>query len=205
MGSNELCSFIEYTLKVKIFNKGDYDLNSGIEKKYFQDLVSSAVLIPIYKKENSYFTILTKRSSNLNSHPGQISFPGGRYEKKDISIEQTAIREADEEIGVKKSNIRLLGRLDHYQTRTGFDIVPIVCFLNSLPTLKKQISEVDEIFFVPLSFLLSSKNHQIHKKKWKGKDRFFYAITYKKYYIWGATAGIIVNFYEKLNGHRNVA
>ena len=138
MGSNELCSFIEYTLKVKIFNKGDYDLNSGIEKKYFQDLVSSAVLIPIYKKENSYFTILTKRSSNLNSHPGQISFPGGRYEKKDISIEQTAIREADEEIGVKKSNIRLLGRLDHYQTRTGFDIVPIVCFLNSLPKLNNS-------------------------------------------------------------------
>lgn len=158
-----------------------------------ENLIEAAVLIPIVERNNGLKVILTKRSNNLKQHPGQVSFPGGKSEKTDKSLVATALRETKEEIGINNKNVEILGQLSKHVTITGFKITPFIGKIRTGFSTKIQISEVSEIFEVPLSYLSNPKNFRVESVKWKGKKRFFYSIPYGPYYIWGATARILKN------------
>ena len=175
---------------------GDHDLNPGTRST--GPYIPAAVLIPLILHVNETTVLLTRRTENLTSHPGQISFPGGQMENTDGTPEETALRETEEEIGLHRSSVDIIGRLSDYETRTGYRVTPFVGLVDPPIYLKKNLNEVAEFFEVPLSFLLDPINHQRHSQIQEGAKRNFYAIPYKQYYIWGATAGILVNFYEVL-------
>jgi 8-oxo-dGTP pyrophosphatase MutT (NUDIX family) len=160
--------------------------------------IAAAVLFPIVLGEPWPTVVLTRRAEHLRDHPGQISFPGGRVDASDLSPEQTALREAREEIGLASRHVEIAGFLPEYQTRTGYRITPVVGFLTPPFALRPDPSEVAEIFEAPLSFLLDPANHQRHAREHQGRTRqgrtrHFFAIPYGHYFIWGATAGIIVS------------
>jgi 8-oxo-dGTP pyrophosphatase MutT (NUDIX family) len=142
--------------------------------------------------------IFTQRAAHLKDHSGQVSFPGGRMAAGDPSPEATALRETREEIGLESERVEILGRLPEYHTRTGYRITPVVGVVALPLELRADASEVDEIFEVPLAFLLDPANHQRHSREWQGELRWFFAMPYEGRYIWGATAGMLVNLYRLL-------
>jgi len=158
----------------------------------------ASVLIPIVEREHELTMLFTRRTAHLRSHSGQISFPGGRAEPADPTPESTALRETHEEIGLAPERVRVLGRLGDYSTRTGYRITPVVGAVAAPLELRPDAGEVEEVFEVPLSFLLDPQNHQRHSREFQGEMRWFYAIPYRDYYIWGATAGMLVNLYRHL-------
>ena len=178
--------------------RSDFDLNKNIDLNLDKKYKIAAVLIPILKTIDGYYIIFTKRKEGLRHHPGQISFPGGRSEKDDKSLQETAIRESYEEIGLQSKNIDILGRVNNYFTGTGFRITPYVAFINNSFNAKINYDEVDEIFRVPLSFLLDSSNHKKGYKLFNEQKIYYHFISYNNYYIWGATAGILINLYQSL-------
>ena len=141
---------------------------------------------------------LTGRTAPLATHAGQISFPGGRIEAGDGSPEQAALRETIEEIGLKPRHVTVLGRLDDYLTRTRFHITPVVGLVEPSFTLRLDPFEVDMVFEVPLAFFLDPTNHHRHSRTHQGRQRLFYAMPYGEHYIWGATAGMLMNLYQVL-------
>ena len=153
----------------------------------------AAVLVPIVLREPEPTVLLTRRTDHLHHHPGQVSFPGGRVEDEDASPIDTALRETEEEISLHRAHVELLGCLPRYQTGTGFDITPVVGLVT--PPFELQIDpfEVAEVFEVPLSFLLDESNHQRHSAVIRGVQREYYAMPYGEYFIWGATAGMLVS------------
>ena len=161
-------------------------------------LNAAAVLMPIVVRPEELTVLFTRRTAHLRAHSGQISFPGGRVEGRDASAEATALRETQEEIGLAPTRVELLGRLADYHTRTGFRVTPVVGVVNLPFVLSLDAHEVDEAFEVPLSFLLDPANHQRHSREFQGRQVPYYAIPYRDYYIWGATAGMLVNFYRHL-------
>lgn len=179
--------------------RSDWDLNP----EFMADLAAmapprpAAVLIPIVAR-SSLTVLLTQRTETLSSHAGQIAFPGGRADETDPSIVATALREAEEEIGLDASLIEPIGFLDGYRTGTGFHITPVVAIVQPTFELKLAAGEVAEVFEVPLDFLLNAANHQRDEREWRGRRRAFYAIPYRERYIWGATAGMIKNLHERL-------
>jgi len=160
----------------------------------------AAVLVPIVDRAAGLTMLLTQRASHLRNHSGQVSFPGGRVAEEDATPEATALREAREEIGLDPARVDLLGRMPEYHTRTGFRITPVVGVLTPPFELLADANEVDEIFEVPLAFLLDPANHQRHSREWQGETRWFYAMPYERHYIWGATAGMLVNLSRRLSG-----
>jgi 8-oxo-dGTP pyrophosphatase MutT (NUDIX family) len=161
-------------------------------------LKAAAVLLPIVARPEELTVLFTRRTAHLRAHSGQISFPGGRVEGRDASAEETALRETHEEIGLARTRVELLGRLADYHTRTGFRVTPVVGLVSTPFELRLDAHEVDEAFEVPLSFLLDPANHQRHSREFQGRQVQYYAIPYRDYYIWGATAGMLVNFYRHL-------
>jgi 8-oxo-dGTP pyrophosphatase MutT (NUDIX family) len=162
----------------------------------------AAVLVPLvlheYRKNNPT-VLLTRRTDHLHDHPGQISFPGGGMEADDASAEETALREAEEEIGLAPERIELIGRLPDYLIGTGFRVTPVVGLLRSPIKLKLDSFEVAEAFEVPLAHFLDPANHQRHSARMKdGKIRDFHAMPYGDYFIWGATAGMLMTLYRLL-------
>ena len=141
--------------------------------------------------------ILTLRTSHLSSHAGQIAFPGGKLDKGELAVD-TALRESEEEIGLSAEFVEPLGFLDLYRTRTGFAVTPVVALIRPGYELKPNPQEVEDVFEVPLAFLMDEANHLTHSRRWQGKDRYYYAIPYGERYIWGATAGIIRNLHRRL-------
>lgn len=142
--------------------------------------------------------ILTQRAAHLNDHAGQISFPGGKIDATDASPLDTALREAEEEIGLDRSFVEPIGYLDLYGTGFGFRILPMVARVKPGFDLRINESEVDNAFEVPLSFLMDPANHQIHSKEFRGVARSYYAMPFAERYIWGATAGILRVLYERI-------
>jgi 8-oxo-dGTP pyrophosphatase MutT (NUDIX family) len=142
--------------------------------------------------------LLTQRTAHLRDHPGQISFPGGRVEPEDASPAHTALREAEEEIGLSSSNVEIIGYLPEYRTGTGFRITPVVAIVRPPFELHPDSFEVAEIYEVPLAFLMDPANHQQHVAHYRGKMRTYCAMTYGDCFIWGATAGMIVTLYKAL-------
>lgn len=161
-------------------------------------LVPAAVLVPLVLRESGLTVLLTRRAEHLQDHPGQISFPGGRCEPDDASVVDTALREAQEEVGLLPSTVEVLGQLPHYPTGTGFLVSPVVGLAMPPFELALDETEVQEAFEVPLSFLLDARNHQKHRREVAGQWREYYAMPYGDYFIWGATAGMLVMLREYL-------
>lgn len=164
-------------------------------------LTSAAVLFPIVLRDSGNTVLLTQRTAHLRDHAGQISFPGGRVEVEDLSPIHTALRETEEEIGLSRERIQILGFLPEYRTGTGFRITPVVGLVQPPFTLQPDPFEVAEIFEVPLSFLLNPANHRRHSIHYQGALRHFFAMPYGDYFIWGATAGMIRSLTERLALH----
>jgi 8-oxo-dGTP pyrophosphatase MutT (NUDIX family) len=157
----------------------------------------AAVLVPVVMREEPTL-LLTERSSALRQHSGQIAFPGGRVDSTDDSILAAACREAQEEIGLDSRFISPLGYLDAYLSTTNYLVIPVVARVSPSYTLNINPHEVADVFEVPLSFLMDPARHELHSREWKGKLRRYYAMPYEGRYIWGVTAGIIRNLYERL-------
>jgi 8-oxo-dGTP pyrophosphatase MutT (NUDIX family) len=176
---------------------GDYLLNPRMGQA--DNLIPAAVLIPVVNREDELKVLFTRRAANLAQHAGQISFPGGHIEESDNEPIDAALRETEEEVGLPRHHIDVIGQLENYISRTGFEITPIVGVIEPPFTVVPQPSEVAEVFEVPLSFLLNPENHHRHTREISGENREFYAMPYGEYYIWGVTAGILVNLYEYLS------
>mgnify|MGYP001822289191 CR=1 FL=1 len=158
----------------------------------------AAVLVPLVQHRQGTTVLLTQRTDHLHDHPGQVSFPGGRMEKLDTSPVRTALRETEEEIGLPSELVEVGGYLDPYQTGTGFRVTPVVGFVRPGFELELDSFEVARAFEVPLSFVLDPVNHERHHREVRGQRRQFYVLPYRDHYIWGATAAMLVNLYEKL-------
>ena len=161
-------------------------------------LTAAAVLVPIVLGEPEMSVIFTQRTTHLKAHSGQVSFPGGRAEPHDPTPEFTALREAQEEIGLSMERVEVLARLPDYLTRTGFRVTPVVGLLQPPLELKPDPREVEAIFEVPLSFLLDPRNHQRRTRELQGRQVGYYAMEFGGRTIWGATAGMVVNLYRHL-------
>ena len=153
----------------------------------------AAVLVPLVRRENGLTVLLTRRTAHLNEHAGQISFPGGRSEPGDAYAAETALREAAEEIGLAAERVEVLGELHEYVTVTGYRVTPVVGLVTPPLELRLDDFEVAEVFEVPLEFLLDPANHLRNRIVHGGRQRHYYAIPYRQYYIWGATAGMLMN------------
>ncbi len=169
----------------------DFDLNPDVTLAPGRKLRPAGVLVPILCTESAAQVYLTKRSSALKHHPGQIAFPGGKQDENDEDIAQTALREASEEIGLDPDNVRVLGQMPVHETVTGFVVTPVVAQVLNPFTPKPEVGEVDEVFTAPLSHLMDPAQYQIQGRRWRGSRRHYYTVPYGPYYIWGATARIL--------------
>jgi 8-oxo-dGTP pyrophosphatase MutT (NUDIX family) len=180
--------------------RSDYDFNPEFRRPPGEvKLTPAAVLMPIIAKPVPT-VLFTQRTSTLTRHAGQVSFPGGRVDPTDETALATALRETHEETGITSDFVTVAGFMDGYETGTGFAILPVVGVLREGFTLMPNPAEVNEIFEVPLTFLLDPKNRERQSREWQGQKREFYAFNYGSHYIWGATAAILVNFAERFAG-----
>jgi 8-oxo-dGTP pyrophosphatase MutT (NUDIX family) len=175
--------------------RGDHDLNPGVT---LRPLRSAAVLLGIVERAGEARVVLTQRTEALPTHAGQISLPGGKVDDADPGPVEAALRESREEIGLEDDLVRVIGMLDTYQTGTGYRILPVVGLVSDAFEPRPEPREVAEVFEVPLAFLMNPDNHQRHSREWQGARRYFYAMPYQHRYIWGATAGILRNLYDRV-------
>ena len=163
-------------------------------------LVQAAVLIPIINRATGPTILLTRRTASLRHHAGQISFPGGRVDATDRDAVHTALREAQEEIGLPPDSVKVCGFLAPYVTGTGYCVTPIVGWIDKLAPLTPSLKEVDHVFEMPLSYIMDPLNRQTRSAMWYGRLRTFYVYDFKHKYIWGATAGMLAMFADRLMG-----
>jgi 8-oxo-dGTP pyrophosphatase MutT (NUDIX family) len=157
-----------------------------------RDLVAAAVLVPIVLREPELTVLLTQRTAHLHDHAGQVSFPGGRCETGDASPVATALREAQEEVGLDHARVEVLGMLPEYITGTGFAVTPVVGLIHPPLNLKLDDFEVADVFEPPLAFLLDPANRSRQRLEYRGEWREYWAIPWRGRYIWGATAAMLV-------------
>lgn len=179
--------------------RGDHILNPDLYREGLSAIAKpAAVLVPIVTRETGATILLTKRASALRRHAGQVAFPGGRIDPEDESPLAAALREADEEIGLDRTCVTPIGFLDAYLTHSGYRILPLVAFVTPPFALVCNPDEVDEAFEVPVEFLMEPANHQQETRIREGISRMFYAMPFGERRIWGVTAGILRNLYERL-------
>jgi len=169
----------------------DYDLNPEIILPAGRKLRAAGVLVAVISTGGVARVILTKRSSALKHHPGQIAFPGGKQDLGDVDITATALREAHEEIGLDPANVEVLGHLPKHETVTGFDVTPVLARVSHPFVARAEVGEVDEVFEVPLSHLLALPHFRVEQRRWRGSWRRYYTVPFGPYYVWGATARIL--------------
>jgi 8-oxo-dGTP pyrophosphatase MutT (NUDIX family) len=184
--------------EIRASTRGDHDLNPG-ETPPSAALRPAAVLVPLIDRRDGMTVLLTQRTAHLSAHAGQISFPGGRAEEQDADAVATALRETEEEVGLPRKLISVVGRLDTYVTGTGFEITPIVGIVTPGYVLDIDPFEVAEVFEVPLSYILDRRNHNRTERESAGRIRVFFVLPYQGRNIWGATAGMLVNLAEVLS------
>jgi 8-oxo-dGTP pyrophosphatase MutT (NUDIX family) len=180
------------------WNKSDDDMNE--QARMIPDGVvtkPASVLIAIVNRGGVPYVVLTQRTAHLSNHGGQIAFPGGRRDDGETAL-QAALREAQEETGLAPEFVSPLGYLDGYLTVTHYLVTPVVALLREGFSLQAHAHEVDDIFEVPLSFLMNLENCQTHERAWKGMVRYYFVFPHGERYIWGATAGMIRNLYDRL-------
>ena len=161
-------------------------------------MTPASVLVPIIAHEAALTVLFTRRTAQLRRHSGQVSFPGGRAEPDDATPEHTALRETHEEIGLPPERVEVLARMPEYLTRTGYRVTPVVGLIAPPLQLVPDSREVEEVFEVPLAFLLDPRNAQRRTREIEGRTVGFYAFEYQERVIWGATAGMIVNLHRML-------
>lgn len=169
----------------------DYDLNPETVLPEGRKLRPAGVLVPVLVQGGAARVILTKRSSALKHHPGQIAFPGGKQDPGDPTIIDAALREAHEEIALAPDNVEVLGTLPAHETVTGFLVTPVIGLIRAPFTPIPEAGEVEEVFDVPLAHVLDTEKFTIEGRRWRGSKRRYYAVPYGPYYIWGATARIL--------------
>jgi 8-oxo-dGTP pyrophosphatase MutT (NUDIX family) len=178
--------------------RGDLDLDPVVwEKAGIKATKPAAVLVPVVERDQPS-VLLTQRTADLTNHSGQIAFPGGRIDPEDESPLHAALREAHEEIGLDSQFIDPIGYLDLYLTFSGYRILPLLARVGPGFKLALNPTEVTEAFEVPLEFLMTPGNHQRHSRDWRGIERHYYAMPFGDRYIWGVTAGILRNLYERI-------
>lgn len=178
---------------------GDHDLDPSVAEAIaaVRPIRPAAVLVPIVERAEPT-VLFTQRTAHLTDHAGQISFPGGKIDASDASPAAAALREAAEEIGLAPHFIESIGYLDIHMTTRGYRIVPTLARVRPGFDLQLNRAEVDDAFEVPLAFLMAPENHKLHSRDWNGMTRTFYAMPFGDRYIWGATAGILRNLYERI-------
>jgi 8-oxo-dGTP pyrophosphatase MutT (NUDIX family) len=180
--------------------RGDLDVDPALwERAGVAAIRPAAVLVPVVDRPEPA-VLLTQRTADLASHAGQVAFPGGKIDPSDATPAAAAMREADEEIGLRHGMIEPIGYLDLYLTFSGFRILPTVARIAPEYRLTLNPSEVADAFEVPLAFLMDVQNHALHSRDWKGVNRRYYAMPFGERYIWGVTAGILRNLYERIYG-----
>jgi len=178
--------------------RGDHDADPVMAKiEQVRPIRPAAVLVPVVDHPEPT-VLLTQRSAHLPDHAGQVSFPGGKIDKSDAHPLDSALREAEEEIGLDRGHVEPLGYLDLYMTTLGYRIVPVIARVKPGFALTLNTSEVDNTFEVPLAFLMDQANVQRHSRDWQGMTRHYYAITFGERYIWGVTAGILRNLHDRI-------
>ena len=172
-------------------DSSDFDLNPDVVLPEGRVLRPAAVLVGIATFGAEPAVVLTKRSSALKHHPGQIAFPGGKQDEADASIVDAALREAKEEIGLEPDHVRILGTLPFHETVTWFQITPVVALIDRPFEIVPEPGEVEEVFYTPLRHLIRPENYLVESRRWRGARRHYFAVPYGPYYIWGATARIL--------------
>lgn len=169
----------------------DYDLNPDITLPETRTLRAASVLIPVVAHAHGAGVLLTKRSSALKHHPGQIAFPGGKEEEGDNGPEGAALREAWEEIALPADHVDILGRLPAHETVTGFQVTPVLALIRPGFTPRADVGEVAEVFEVPLAHVMTPAHYIIEGRRWRGQRRAYFTVPWGPYYIWGATARML--------------
>ena len=178
--------------------RGDHDADPVMQKiAEVRPIRPAAVLVPVVDHPEPTI-LLTQRAQHLPDHPGQISFAGGKIDKTDNDPLAAALREAEEEIGLARDHVEPLGYLDVYMTTLGYRIVPVIARVKPGFALTLNTGEVDNVFEVPLAFLMDQANVQRHSRDWQGMTRHYYAISFGERYIWGVTAGILRNLHDRI-------
>ncbi|KUJ78068.1 coenzyme A pyrophosphatase [Ruegeria marisrubri] len=178
----------------------DFDLNPDTVLPAGRKLRPAGVLVPISLVSGAPRVILTKRSSALKHHPGQIAFPGGKQDEGDADVTAAALREAQEEIGLPAHLPRILGHLPAHETVTSFSVTPVVAVLEQAFEPVPEPGEVEEVFSVPLGHVLNLDNYIVESRIWRGQRRFYFTVPFGPYYIWGATARMLRGLAVRMNG-----
>lgn len=184
-------AILREALAVPGHGSSDFDLNPEMALPKGRKLRPAGVLIAVDLTKSAPQVILTKRSSALKHHPGQIAFPGGKQEESDADVIAAALREAQEEIGLPTDLPQVLGTLPIHETVTGFLVTPVLAVLTDSFNSVADPGEVEEVFHVPLSHLLNPENYVVQSRRWRGVRRYFFTVPYGPYYIWGATARML--------------
>ncbi|HVX98985.1 MAG TPA: CoA pyrophosphatase [Pseudorhodoplanes sp.] len=178
--------------------RGDHDIDPVLKAiADVRPIKPAAVLVPVVDREQP-MVLLTQRAAHLSDHAGQISFPGGKIDAQDNTPLDAALREAREEIGLDRGFVSPIGYLDLYMTTRGYRIVPLVARVRADFTLTLNRAEVDDVFEVPLSFLMQLTNHRRQSREWNGMQRSYFEIVFGDRRIWGVTAGILRNLHERI-------
>ncbi len=199
MAQPEPFASIVRALSLRGDDSSDFDLNPDVHLPEGRTLRSAGVLCALQEVGGRVDVILTKRSARLKHHPGQIAFPGGKEEPEDGSPVDAALREAEEEIGLPRGLVEVLGTLPPHETVTGFVVTPVIGRIAGTFAERAEMGEVEEIFRVPLSHLADPANFRIEGRRWQGRRRRFYTVPYGPYYIWGATARILRALSERMS------
>ncbi|GGE55589.1 coenzyme A pyrophosphatase [Actibacterium pelagium] len=173
----------------------DFDLNPDVVLPEGRKLRPAAVLVGVTMDGS---VLLTKRSSRLKHHPGQIAFPGGKQDEGDANLAATALREAQEEVGLPTEIVDIIGTLPTHETVTSFTVTPIVGLIRERFDPLPEAGEVEEVFTVPLTHVTNPARFQVEYRRWQGRRRRYYTVPYGPYYIWGATARILRGLAERM-------
>lgn len=193
-------SRLEAALKQNSTASSDFDLNPDVVLPAGRKLRPAGVLVPVIAGANGAEVLLTKRSSRLKHHPGQIAFPGGKQDEGDADVIAAALREAEEEVGLPRQHVQVLGTLPTHETVTGFLVTPVVGWIDATFDVVTEPGEVAEAFRVPLSHVMDATQFTIQSRRWRGTRRRYYTVPFGPYYIWGATARILRGLAQRMEG-----
>ena len=188
---NDLAARLTAALATTGRPSSDYDLNPEVALPEGRALRDAAVLVPVVDRGFGALVILTKRSSFLKHHPGQIAFAGGKVEDSDEGPEGAALREACEEIALQPGQAQVLGRLPAHETVTGFRVTPVLARIAPDFRAIPEPGEVAEVFEAPLDHVLNPDNYLVESRRWRGQRRYYFTVPWGPYYIWGATARML--------------